>query len=209
VKRAIGALYSWSAERLYEPVVLKGAFRLFGGRLNQLVADQGGRAAAAAVGHPILDVPSGTGYFGAGVAHLHDGLLVAVDYAWGMAVQTQRTALLEATPNLAAVRADVHHLPFADGCFGAVLCTNGLQVIPGLDRSVAELARVTAPGGVLLVSVLTAPLGAVLPRGIAGSLPAVLRSGRGIADAISATGLMVTALRRERLAHLIEAVKIT
>ena len=208
VKRIIGGLYSRAAGQLYEPVVVHGGFRLFGGRLNELVLEQGRRAVAAAQGRPILDIPGGTGYFTAHVAQRHDAIVVAADYASGMTRRILQVAQRLEPANLQVIQADIHDLPFRDGCFGGVLCTNGLQVIPGLDRSLTELARVLAPGGILLVSVLTIPLGAALPDGAAHKLPVVLRSGRSVADGISATGLMVTAFKRERLAHLIEAVKV-
>lgn len=51
---------------------------------------------------------------------------------------------------------DLMAIPVADGTFGAVLCTEVLEHHPEPIRVVAELARVLAPGGVLL---LTAPLG--------------------------------------------------
>jgi ubiquinone/menaquinone biosynthesis C-methylase UbiE len=208
VNRLVAGLYSWAAGRLYEPVVVHGGFRLFGGRLNELVLEQGRRAVAASPGRPILDIPAGTGYFTAHVAQRHDVIVVAADYAPGMARRVLQVAQRLEPATLQVIQADIHDLPFRDGCFGGVLCTNGLQVIPGLDRSLAELTRVLAPGGILLVSVLTVPLGAALPDRSSRKLPVVLRSGRAVADAIFATGLMVTALRKERLAHLIEAVKI-
>jgi ubiquinone/menaquinone biosynthesis C-methylase UbiE len=208
IKRLIGGLYSGTAGRLYEPAVVHGGFRLFGGRLNELVLDQGRRAVTAAQGRPILDIPAGTGYFTAQVAKRHDVTVVAADYATGMARRIHGLARRLEPANLHVIQGDIHDLPFRDHCFGSVLCTNGLQVIPDVDRSLSELARVLVPGGVLLVSVLTAPLGAALPDRFTRKLPVVLRSGRSVADAIFAAGLMVTAFRRERLAHLIEAVKV-
>jgi ubiquinone/menaquinone biosynthesis C-methylase UbiE len=208
IKRMVAGLYSRASGKLYEPVVVHGGFRLFGGRLNELVLEQGRRVVAASPGRPILDIPAGTGYFTAHVAQRHDVIVVAADYAPGMARRVLQVAQRLEPATLQVIQADIHDLPFRDGCFGGVLCTNGLQVIPGLDRSLAELTRVLAPGGILLVSVLTVPLGAALPDRSSRKLPVVLRSGSAVADAIFATGLMVTALRKERLAHLIEAVKV-
>jgi SAM-dependent methyltransferase len=54
-----------------------------------------------------------------------------------------------------AVRGDLRRLPFAAGTFDRVLCANVLQQFPGRDnhlRVVAELARVTRPGGRVVVS---------------------------------------------------------
>jgi ubiquinone/menaquinone biosynthesis C-methylase UbiE len=207
-QRAIGALYSWAADKFYEPVVVKRAFRVFGGDLNNLVLRQGARAVDAAGGAPILDVPVGTAYFTTQIARRHNGVIVGADYAWGMVAKAVRAAHIAGASNLAPVQADIHRLPFADGSFGAVMCANGLQVIPGLRGAVSELARVLAPRGVLLVSVLVAPIGAALPSSVESKLPTVLRSGASIAGEISGAGLTVVSFRRERLAYLMEATKI-
>jgi ubiquinone/menaquinone biosynthesis C-methylase UbiE len=207
LQRAIGAVYSGAAGRLYEPVVIRGGFRLLGGDLNALVMAQNRRAAHIADGRPILDVPVGTGYFTTEMAALHRGLLVGADYAWGMAVESARTAERAGTPNLASMQTDVHRLPFADGSFAVLLCVNGLQVIPDVRGAVREAARVLAPRGTMLVSVITAPLDSVLPEALGARMPTVLRSGRAVAAELQRAGLRVTAFRRRRLASVMEAVK--
>ena len=206
-QRAIGAVYSWAADRFYEPIVIRGTFRLLGGDLNALVMDSSRRAAQLARGRPILDVPVGTGFFATETARLHDGLLVGVDYAWGMALETKNAAQRAGTADLVAVQGDVHRLPFADASFPVVLCTNGLQVIPDLRGAILDLGRVLERGGTMLVSVITAPLDALLPRSARPRLPTMLRSGRAVAGELQAAGLVVTAYRSRRLASLMEAVK--
>jgi SAM-dependent methyltransferase len=47
---------------------------------------------------------------------------------------------------------DLDRLPFADGSFDAALCVGVLQYLPSLDFALAELARVTAPGGSVIVT---------------------------------------------------------
>jgi SAM-dependent methyltransferase len=207
IQRAIGGIYSWAADRLYEPVVIKGSFRLLGGGLYPLVVEQGRRAVEAADGRPILDVPVGTAYFTSETAARHRGMVVGADYAWGMAERAGRDSVTIGLNNVSVLQADIHRLPFADDTFGAALCTNGLQVIPGLEGALRELARVLAPRAPLLVSVIVAPVGAALPRFAARRLPTILRSGTDIAGVIAAAGLTVTSFRRSRLAYLIEAVK--
>jgi SAM-dependent methyltransferase len=204
-KRAIGRGYSLIADTLYEPVVVKGAFRLFGGDLNSLVAEQGRRAVEAANGGPILDLPVGTGYFTVAMGKSSPGLVVGADLAWGMVRHTEREARAALIENLVTVQADAHHLPFDDGSFAAVVCSNGLQVMPGLDRNIAELGRVLAPGAPMFVSVVTVPLSSALPESSREHLPALLRSGRDVATAIESGGLRVTAVERSRFAWLIEA----
>ena len=206
-QRAIGAVYSWAAARFYEPVVIRGTFRLLGGDLNALVMESNRRAARLASGRPILDVPVGTGYFATETAALHDGLLIGVDYAWGMVLETRKAARWTGAADLVALQGDVHRLPFADGSFPVVLCTNGLQVIPDLNGAIRDLARVMARGGTVLVSVITTPLDELLPRTARARVPTMLRSGRAVADELQAAGLVVTEYRTRRLASLMEAVK--
>ena len=206
-KRVVGKIYSAAADTLYEPLVVRGAFRLFGGDLNQLVMEQGRRAVASAHGGAILDMPVGTGYFALEMARRHPGPIVGVDIAEGMVRKTRRVADEARVDNLVAVRADAHRLPFADGAFAAVVCSNGLQVMPGLVPSVRELVRVLAYGGRLYVSVILAPLGAPLTRRRRARLPTLLRPPGDIADAIRETGVWDVTTRQERMATLIEATK--
>lgn len=199
-------IYSVTAERFYEPIVVRRAFPLLGGDLNQLALDQGRRAVETANGRPILDMPIGTGYFTLQIAGAHEGMIVGADIASGMVNQARRAAQTAGTPNINVVQADAHALPFADASFAAVLCTNGLQVIPGLAPAVRELARVLVPGGTLYTSVVTLAVSRVIP-GMGRVLPTMLRSGWDVAEEISDTGLLVSRLEQQRLASLIEAVK--
>lgn len=206
-KRAIAALYSSAAKRLYEPLVVHGGFKLFGGRVNKLVLEQGRRAVAQADGRPILDMPVGTAYFTLDIAPHHDGLIVGVDIAAGMVHQARLAAAEAGIANVAPVQGDAHRLPFADGAFGAILCTNGLQVIPGLQPAIAELARVVAAGGVIYTSVITLPLSRLAPAAAGLRMPTILRSGLDVAEEFSRAGLQILGIRHERLATLIEVRK--
>jgi SAM-dependent methyltransferase len=200
IQSAIGAVYSWAANRVYEPLVVRGTFRLLGRNLHANVAEQGRRAVAVAGGTPILDVPIGTGYFTLAYAQ-HARAVVGVDYAAGM-VATARTRTAGA--NVVLVRGDIHRLPFRTGSYRAIMCTNGLQVIPGTAPALRELARVLHPEGTLFVSIVSAPLDRFVPLA-AGRLPAILMSGGAVADALGRAGLAVTSLRRDRFCSLVEA----
>lgn len=204
-KRRVRNLYSWAADRVYDPIVINGAFRVFGGSLNDLVREQGRAALATAEGGAILDMPVGTAYFATEVARSYDGLVVGVDIAEGMVREARRVAR-EAGARLELVQGDAHALPFATGSFTAILCSNGLQVIPGLEPSIAELARVLAPGGTLYVSVITLPL-AVYPARARRRLPTMLRPGSDVASELGRAGLRAQITRTDRLATLIEARK--
>jgi SAM-dependent methyltransferase len=207
IKRGIGTLYSWSAERIYEPLIVQRAFPLLGGDLNDLALEQGRRAVERAGSRPILDMPVGTAFFTVTAAAEHDGLVVGADIAAGMVRRAKRAGAEAGVPNLVAVQADAHRLPFADNSFGAILCTNGLQVIPGLDMAVGELARVLAPGASIHTSVITMPLAAALPSGAARRLPTALKSRRELVAALSDAGLTLRSVRSQRFATLIEALK--
>lgn len=203
-KRRVSALYSWAADRVYDRVVVNGAFKVFGGNLNDLVREQGRRALDVAAGRPILDMPVGTAYFATDVARNYTGMVVGVDIAAGMVREARRVARAANAP-LEVLQGDAHALPFGDGTFGAILCSNGLQVIPGLEPSVRELARVLGENGMLFVSVITLP--APLPAAARAHLPTMMRPGADVADALTAAGLTARITRRERLATLIEATK--
>jgi ubiquinone/menaquinone biosynthesis C-methylase UbiE len=200
----IQRIYSVAARRLYEPVVVKGTFKLFGGDIDRVVREQGRAAAASASGRPLLDIPIGTAYYTDTAARAHGGLLVGADIARGMIGKARHTLDKKGLDNFALVHASIHSLPFRDASFGAVLCTNGLQVIPSLQPALAELARVLQPGAVLYASVLTLPLSGLVSK---ARLPTMFVSGAHVADAIANAGLAVTSVRQQRLATLIEASK--
>ena len=66
---------------VYEPLVVNGAFKVFGGNLHERVAKQGRAAVAAARGRPILDLPVGTATFTIPIAREHSGVVVGADIA--------------------------------------------------------------------------------------------------------------------------------
>lgn len=207
LKRLVGGIYSAVAERLYEPLVVQGAFRLFGGGLNELILELQTQALPSAAGRPVLDMPTGTGYFTVELAGAHDGLVVASDLAPGMVREAGRAAERAELDNIALIRSDAHRLPFPDGAFRLVFCWNGLQVIPGLDETVAELARVVGPGGRLLASTLSMPIGAALPPRASRHLPAGLSGRKRLAAVFEAHGLHVISVATERFATIFDTTK--
>lgn len=198
-KRLIGGIYSWAADKVYEPLVVNGAFKVFGGALHERVAEQGRAALAKAAGRPILDLPVGTATFTIPIARDHPGLVVGVDIAAGMVQQAQRAASTAGVTNLSGVQADAHHLPFLDGTFGAIMCTNGLQVMPGLIQTLTELRRVLADDGMLYVSVVSMP---VSP---APSAPTLFLSRTQLQRAFGRAGFVATNRSAQRLATFIQA----
>lgn len=209
IKRFVKGIYSYAADKIYEPVVVRGAFRLFGGDLNSLVLAQGVSAVRLAGDGPILDMPVGTAYFTEQTAALHGGLVVGSDIAEGMVRESKRVARVRERSNLEVVQADAHRLPFRDGAFAVILCNNGLQVIPGLEPTLGELGRVLEPGGSMFVSVVGIPVSRALGPRAAEKMPALLRAGRDFVEPLKRAGFEVLSVKRERLAWLIEARRKT
>ena len=193
-KKIIAGIYSAAAEKLYDPLVVKGTFRALGGDLNQLVLQQGRRALELAHGGPILDVPVGTGFFTQEMSSRYEGLVVGTDIAWGMVREASKRGVEVA-------QSDVHRLPFPDGTFSVVLCSNGLQVMPGLDETLAELQRVLSDDGTLLVSVVNLPLVA------SDRVPTMFMARRTLMSHLSRAGFDSSYAQLVRLATLIEARK--
>ena len=63
----------------------------------------------------------------------------------------QAVGLADGTPNLRFEVADAERLPFDDGSFTAVLCSNSLHHHPDPSRSLGEMVRVLGAGGRLAI----------------------------------------------------------
>ena len=198
-KRLIGGIYSWAADKVYEPLVVNGAFRVFGGNLHEIVAEQGRAAVQVAKGRPILDLPVGTATFTMPIAREHAGLVVGVDIAAGMVQQATKAATVAGVTNLSGLQADAHRLPFRDATFGAIMCTNGLQVMPGLMQTLGELRRVIADDGMLYVSVVSMPVSR------APGAPTMFMSRTQLQRAFGRAGFVATNRMDQRFATFIQA----
>ena len=104
-------------------------------------------AAGALDGARVLDVGCSTGRF-TGAIQRAGASVVGVDLDPGM--------LTVAAANIGGPRlvADAHRLPFATGAFDLTVALTLLEFVEDPARVVAELARVTRPGGRLLVAAL-------------------------------------------------------
>ena len=151
-------------------------------RMNALMT--GGREAAwrratvAAVaprpGERVLDLAAGTATSSAALAE-QGATVVACDFSLGMLrVGARRQASLRAQGRLSLVAGDALALPFADRSFDAVTASFGLRNVADLDVALAELHRVTVPGGRLVVCETSHPAAAPLRRGHALFLRTVL-----------------------------------
>ena len=138
----------------------------------------------AGPGERVLDLAAGTGTssmtFAASGANC-----VACDFSFGMlqagqARLTARDPLRDKTRGRVAFAAgDALRLPFRDGAFDAVTISFGLRNVHGARDALAEMRRVTRPGGRLVVCefsrITVEPLDMLYRRYLTGVLPAVAR----------------------------------
>jgi len=99
----------------------------------------------------LVDVPVGTGVFTAPVyARLPNATIIAVDSSMGMLRKAADRFRQHGLKNVRLLRADVANLPIADAAADIVLSMNGLHVFPDKQRAIAQIHRVTRPGGKLV-----------------------------------------------------------
>ncbi len=135
------------------------------------------RAVALAVdarpGERVLDLAAGTGsssqpFVAAGAQ------VVAADFSLGMLQVGKRTH-----PSLALVAGDALGLPFEDDTFDAVTISFGLRNVSDVAAGLAEMARVTRPGGRLVVCEFShptwAPFRTLYTEYLMKALPSVAR----------------------------------
>ena len=108
-------------------------------------------AVAARPGTRVLDLAAGTGTSAAEYAA--DGAEGgAGEFATGMIAEGRRRH-----PGIAFVAGDATALPFADGTFDAVTISYGLRNVQDTVGALKEMARVTRPGGRLVVAEFSTP----------------------------------------------------
>ena len=96
----------------------------------------------------LLDVGCGTGA-ASRAASAEVDLVVGVDLAPEMI--RRATELARTVENVRFLVADSEQLPFDDGAFTAVLCSNSFHHYPDPLRAVREMGRVLASGGRLVI----------------------------------------------------------
>ena len=99
-------------------------------------------------GAPLLDVACGAGLL---APHLGGRLA-----GWRhVGLDLSELSLRQARAHgVAPIRADALRLPFADASLSCVVAGEVLEHLPDLESASAELARVLAPGGVLVIDTL-------------------------------------------------------
>jgi demethylmenaquinone methyltransferase/2-methoxy-6-polyprenyl-1,4-benzoquinol methylase len=145
------------------------------------------RITGAQLGERVLDLAAGTGtsaltFTAAGAD------AVACDFSLGM-LRTGRSRLVRAGApgqargdgrgRLGFVAGDALRLPFADAAFDAVTISFGLRNVADPGAALAEMRRVTRPGGRLVVcefsTITVAPADRLYRRYLLDVLPAIAR----------------------------------
>jgi demethylmenaquinone methyltransferase/2-methoxy-6-polyprenyl-1,4-benzoquinol methylase len=141
--------------------------------------DRGWRRAVAAAldlrpGQRVLDLAAGTATSSAALAR-SGAAVVGCDFSLGML----RVGARAGHRGVELVAGDALHLPFADASFDAVTMSFGLRNTADPDRALAELLRVTRPGGRLVVCEFShptwSPWRTVYVEYLMKALPAVAR----------------------------------
>lgn len=131
------------------------------------------RAVGARPGQVVLDIAAGTGtssepFADAGVH------IVPADFSLGMLQVGRRRR-----PDLAFTAADATRLPFADASFDAVTMSFGLRNVVDVTSALREFARVTKPGGTLVICEFSqpvwAPVRTAYREGVLRVLPSIAR----------------------------------
>lgn len=121
------------------------------GRWSQKLAPLFIDFAGIARGERILDVGCGNGSLTFALAE-HEDLrgITAIDYSPVFVAETQRR---NTDPRVQVLQADACDLPFEDGAFDRALALLVLHFVPDAENAVAEMRRVTRPGGVVAAAV--------------------------------------------------------
>jgi demethylmenaquinone methyltransferase/2-methoxy-6-polyprenyl-1,4-benzoquinol methylase len=130
-------------------------------------------ALALSPGQRCLDLAAGTGVSTEELAR-SGAYVVGADISLGMLQVGHRVR-----PTVPLLAGDALRLPFADGAFDAVTVSFGLRNIVDTTAALREMARVTRPGGRLVVCEFSAPVNPVFRRVyleyLMRALPAVAR----------------------------------
>jgi demethylmenaquinone methyltransferase/2-methoxy-6-polyprenyl-1,4-benzoquinol methylase len=171
------------------------------------------RITAAGLSERVLDLAAGTGT--SALTFTATGAdCVACDFSLGM-LQAGRSRLdrsgeQDDRGRLAFAAGDALRLPFADGAFDAVTISFGLRNVASPVAALAEMRRVTRPGGRLVVcefsTITIAPVDKLYRRYLLNILPAIARRTARSPEAYEYLAESITDWPDQReLAGLIEA----
>ncbi len=132
--------YNWADPDVYEA---------FMGRWSEHLANLFLARVNVAPGGRVLDVACGTGVLTKALAEAGTHV-IGVDASEGYLEGARRR---RSHPNIAYEHGDVRHMRFDNNVFDAAVSTLALDVIPEIEQVVAEMKRVTRPGGVVASAV--------------------------------------------------------
>src|SRR5881397_4024086 len=116
------------------------------------------RAAAAAPPGPALDLATGTADLALALRALDPTrLVVGADFSEGMLAEARLKLRARGAPRVALLAADALALPFADKTFACVTSAFLLRNLADLSAGLAEMRRVTMPGGLVASLEITRP----------------------------------------------------
>ncbi len=107
-----------------------------------------------------LDLGCGAGHLSFALSPLV-GSVVALDPSDGMLAQVATEAVARGLTNIATMRSDAESVPYPDACFDLVATRYSAHHWTDLDAAIAEVRRVLAPGGHVLVIDIEAPADAL------------------------------------------------
>jgi demethylmenaquinone methyltransferase / 2-methoxy-6-polyprenyl-1,4-benzoquinol methylase len=176
--REVAAMFDALAGRydLMNDILSMGQVRLWRRTVGKIVA--------ARPGDRVLDLAAGTGT--SAVTFAESGAdCVACDFSLGM-LQAGNARLASRDPlrtktrgRVSFVAGDALRLPFRDDSFDVVTISFGLRNVHGAPNALAEMHRVTRPGGRLVVcefsEITVPPLDMLYRRYLTGALPAIAR----------------------------------
>jgi len=163
----VSAMFDQVAERydITNDVLSLGQARLWRRAVTRAVGPQPGQR--------ILDVAAGTGTSARPFASA-GAFAVPCDFSLGMLRVGRRRS-----PDLAFVAGDALRLPFGDAVFDAVTMSFGLRNVADARAALEEMARVTKPGGRLVICEFSRPnwppLRVVYVEYLMRALPAIAR----------------------------------
>ncbi|MGG7464879.1 bifunctional demethylmenaquinone methyltransferase/2-methoxy-6-polyprenyl-1,4-benzoquinol methylase UbiE [Plantibacter sp. YIM 135347] len=113
------------------------------------------RTVGSTAGERVLDLAAGTGTSSASLAK-NGAHVVAADFSPGM-IAVGREKYRD-VPNIEFVEADATKLPFADAEFDATTISFGLRNVVRPKDALAEMFRVTKPGGRIVICEFSTPV---------------------------------------------------
>lgn len=103
----------------------------------------------------VLDLACGSGIYARRFAgEQPDGAVVGLDLSWPMLAYAAGAAAVEGLANLVLIHGNAGELPFEGKQFDAVNCCGALHLFPDVPATLAEIARVLAPGGRFTAAVI-------------------------------------------------------